>query len=272
MSTLNAKTFEKQFNDYFSKLIYAVFEDIERDWNGDLPHSPLMYQNYKNLCKDKKDRGDGLKNRFTISDPVRQFLTFLFGKMIEEVRNVQLVDGDSIASITEKLEGENAECYTVFMYQVANVLKNEFGETLKAAGDPSLWFHNQIIGFLPQYATKPVLIALISSEFDTFLKAFAWLFGKLLWYYEVTISEQLFLGILAQQGMRQDMLDVLHSSLRAKPAAKPRVRKTASSAASSAANTPSPSAGENTEPKNEPNPVESEAAADKELADMLADV
>ncbi len=222
--SVSAKTLETQLNNYFSKLIYATFNDIERDWNGTNVYNPLMHQNYANLCKDKKDRSDGLKSRFTISDNVRQYLAFMFGRYISELKNIQIIDGDNVATIRAKVSAANEDCYTEFMYNTAEVFRAEFGTTLSSAGDPTLWFHNQIVGFLPQYATKPVVVAIVSTEFDSFLKAMAWLFGQLLWYHEVSISGELFMGTLAQQGLSQIMRDMLQDCLRAKPPTKPRTK------------------------------------------------
>lgn len=237
MSTVNAKEVEKHFNEYLSKLIYAVFKDIETDWNGPITHSPLMYQTYDNLCKEKQKQADGVKNRFTIADPTRQYLTFMFGRMIEELKNIAMVDGDTAASIRAKLVSANAECYTDFMYSVST-LRDRFGSTLKNAADPTMWFHNQIVGCLPQYVAKPMLIAIVSTEFDAFLKSLAWLLGKLLWYTNDSVSANLFLGTMARQGMSQLMLDLMAGSLRDKPPAKPRQKKTVAGAAAPGAATP----------------------------------
>jgi hypothetical protein len=39
MTTINAKTYEPKFNEQLSKMIYAVFDDIARDWNAPIKHS-----------------------------------------------------------------------------------------------------------------------------------------------------------------------------------------------------------------------------------------
>jgi hypothetical protein len=226
MST-TAKAHEKQFGDYLSKLIYAVFDDIDLSWNGDQKCSPLVFQSYKNLCADKKDRGAGLKNRFTISDPVRQFLAFLHTSMLEELGGIVIDDGDSVATIGTKLLEANPESYTAFMYQVASANKARFGPTLKSACDSTRWFHGQIVGALTGYAARPVITAVLSTEFDSFMKSLAWLIGKLIFYHEMPVTETLFMGLLAQQAVCQEMLDVLQSSLRAKVPAKPRPNKKA---------------------------------------------
>lgn len=229
MAQINAKIFESKFNEYLSKLIYAQFDDAARDWNGTIKYNPLMYMSYQTLLLEKKSRPDGLKSRFTISSEVRQYLTKLFSKLVEEFGLIQMVDGDNITTILEKLEEANAECYSSFMFKLGAAYKDKFGASLKAACDSSLWFHNQIVGFLPTYANKQMLIAIVSTEFETFLKAIAWIIGKLIWYYEVSISSEFFLGTLAQQNLSQEMLDELSSGLRAKTPAKPRTKKAAAS-------------------------------------------
>lgn len=273
MATINAKTIEGQFRDYFNKLVYAGLKDNDIGSEKPSPYSPMSWQSYDNILKEKKDRADGVKSRFTLAEPCKQFLTFLFSKMIEELKNIVMVEGDDVKAIRVKLELANAECYTEFMFGLAETLRNEFGETLKSAGDPTRWFANQIIGFLPLYSTKPVLTALIAQEFDEFLKALAWLFSKLLAYYEVSISGELFLGTLAQQGMSQIMLDTVQSCLRAKPAAKPRAKKAVVSNTPASTEAPTPTTTEtpvNTSVVN----VQPEATSVKhdELDDMLMNV
>lgn len=219
------KTFEKQINEYFTKLIYAAFEDIGAEWNGDIKFSPLMYQNYKNLCEEKKNRCDGLKSRFTVSDQVRQMLTFFFINLTEEINNIAIADNEDIHEIGHNLRLANADCYSGFMLDVTSRYRHFLGPTLVQAGDTSRWFYNKIIDRLPQYSTKHMVLAIINAAFDMFIKSMAWLMGKFLWYVEMTISEQLFLAQMAQLGMSQDMIDVLQSNLRPRPVPKPRAKK-----------------------------------------------
>lgn len=220
--TINPKVFEPQMASYLSKLIYAVFDDIRADWNGTEKYSDMIYQNYQNLLLDKKDRCEGLKNRFTISVEVRQYLTTLFGKMIDEIDLIHIIETDNIESVGGKLNNATAECFTIFMWDVASRYKAKFGPTLSAAGDPTQWIHGQMVGFLPAYSVKPMIVAMLSNEFDVFLKSMAWLFANLIWYTDGNITSELFLGHLKQQGLCQMMLDELSSVLRPK---KPVVRK-----------------------------------------------
>jgi hypothetical protein len=235
---LNAKNFETKFNEYLSKLVYATFADIEREWNSPLKYDKLLYMCYSTLLLDKKARPDGLKSRFTISSEVRQYLTRLFSKMIEEFENIKMVDGDDITTVIKKLLNENTDCYSSFMFELGARYKDKFGPTLSEAGDTTLWWHGQIVGFLPQYSTKPMLLAIVSNGFDMFLKAIAWLFGKFLWYYEASISSEMFLGLLAQQSLNQLMLDELSSGLRARVVGKSRSKKVGASVSPAATTTP----------------------------------
>jgi hypothetical protein len=84
--------------------------------------------------------------------------------------------------------------------------------------------------------------------FENFLKALAWLIGKLIWYCEISISDKLFLGILAQQNLEQVMLDELQSGLRAKPPAKPRTKKLGMGTAAASAAEATPDAPKADEP------------------------
>lgn len=226
------KVFETRFNEYLTKLIYAVYDDIENDWEGEKMYSPLMYMNYGALLMEKKSRPDGLKHRFKLSSEVQQYVTSIFHKMITEFKNIVMDDKDNVVSLTEKLKDGNADCFTAHMFKIGTMYKEDYGATLRGAGDTSLWFHNQIVGLLPQYATKPMLIAIISSEFDNFLKSLSWLIGKFVWHLDnpVTVTSGMFLGMLAQQRIPQILLDELVNGLRAKAPSKPKKRSAAKTA------------------------------------------
>lgn len=231
--TIVAKNFEKQFNDYLSKLIYATFKDIENNWNGELKHSKFTYQSYDNLMKDKKEQGDSLRNRFTITVEVRQYLTIMFGKMIEEIGMICLTDKDGPEEIIEKLKEENgSECYSAFMFEIYPKFGNMFGEVLESAFDQTKWFQNKLSGCLSDYASKPIIIANVYKLFDNFMKSLAWIFGKMLWYMETTLSNKLFLGQISALGMDQIMLDELESGLRAKVVRGRKSKNTSKSSAS----------------------------------------
>jgi hypothetical protein len=75
-------------------------------------------------------------------------LTKLFSKMAEEFQNVNMVEGDTTQIIIKKLKDTNVECYSAFMFELGEEYKGRFGTTLKKDNDSSLWFHNQIVGFL----------------------------------------------------------------------------------------------------------------------------
>lgn len=227
MCSINAKVFELQVSNYLSKLIYAQFDDIERDWNGTPKYSPLMYQNYQNLLLDKASRAVKLANRFTVSTEVRQFLMKFFTRMIEEMSVFDIADYNDIPMLIEDIDASySPECYTSFMYTVSENYKNKFGTSLKHAGDTTRWFHQQIIGAFPKYITQPKIHAMIFSFFESYLKALAWNIGTFIWQYEVSISSELFLGILALQSFNQILIDELVSGLRLKPPVKNRAKKT----------------------------------------------
>lgn len=278
MATINAKVFEPYFNNHLSRLIYAVFEDIKTKWNGPLIYSDLMFQNYKNLLLEKKLQAEKLGNRFTVSTEVRQMLTKLFAKMIEELNLIDINEGDDIQTISQKLDNEITECYTTFMWKTASEYKCKFGDTLKNDVDKSLWLQNHIVGLLPKYVGKAMIIAIISTEFEAFLKAVAWILGQMIWYYEVSVSSGLFLGTLAQLSMQQIMIDELSSCVRPKPPAKPKAKKASASAtpSSSEPTTATPPANaenaEQLEQKPEETIVMPTEALDEDLADVLASV
>jgi len=222
---VDSKVFDNKAQILLNRLIYAAQKDIENSWNSEHPFSPNMFQSYDNLIKDKEHQGDGLKGRFAISDQAKQFITVMFSKMICEIKNIELVENDTIETMRTKLTDANFECYADFMFNLAATLRGEFRATLIAAGDPTMWFRAQICGMLPKYATSERIISLISAEFNDFLKAMAWLLAVHLWYKPGTVDKGLFLATIAQQGMGQEMIDVLSDGLREKPPTKPRVTK-----------------------------------------------
>jgi hypothetical protein len=218
-----SKNIESQLGIYVCKLIYATLKDLQNIHSDANEHDDLMFQTYDNLCKKRDDRLTGVKNRFTLSDPVKQFIAFFFKSMIEEIKNIELQDAVTVNIITDRIIIENAICYMPFMVALHATYAERFGATLKGANDTSMYIHNRVVGHFPQYASKLVTMAAISTTFDAFLKAIAWIFGSILWYSGTTITEQLFLGVLSiQSNITQDMLDTLRSCLRDKPAPKSR--------------------------------------------------
>src|SRR5579872_4445364 len=115
---MSVKTVEKHFRTYLAKLTYAVFADKERHLNVNIKYDPLMYQTYKNICKDKKDQIDGAKSRFTVGDVPSQLMVILFGKLTNEIKNTQLDENDTIDQIIQKLEAANADCFSKFMFDM----------------------------------------------------------------------------------------------------------------------------------------------------------
>lgn len=222
----DSRVFDTHAQMVLSRFIYAAQKDIEANWNGDAKYSPNVYQSYDNMLKTKEDQGNSLKGRFSISDAAKQFITFFFGRMIAEIKNIDLNDNDTVETMRGKLVDANVECYSDFMFGLAATLRGDFGETLNSAGDPAQWYRSQICGLLPKYQMNERVISLISVEFNDFLKAVSWILGTLLWYHPKAIDEGMFIGsVVALQGMRQEMIDVLSACLREKPPVKPKVAK-----------------------------------------------
>jgi len=226
--TVNPAILEKQFNTRITICVYAVFEDIERNWNGIIKYSPLSYQTYQNLQKDKKLQGDGLKSRFTISDPVRQFMAHMFYKMIEELNNIECASDDTLDVICDKLNNANSDCYSTFLFGLNRGIL--FGKTLASVSDTTNWFGQQIAGQLPKYAGNLKSIAIIITIFNDSIKAISWLYATLHWYHEITFSADIFQAIMAMRNMPQILIDELCSSLRLKTPKKVAVKSKAKDA------------------------------------------
>lgn len=218
------KVIESHLNEIIVKMTYAALQDIdEASEEGKI--DPCAVQTYANLCKDKKERCDGLKSRVVISDPARQFLAAMLAKMVEEANISNLSDGDTPAIIRAKVIEANTESYTDFMFGVAEVIKPRFGRTLSTAADATNWIEGNVALRLHKLSAQRVALATVAAEFSNFIKSLAWLIAQMLQYNPTTISENWFLGLLAQQNMDVLMRDILRSVLRPKAAAKPRAPK-----------------------------------------------
>jgi hypothetical protein len=161
---------------------------------------------------DKK----ALKSVFTVSTEVKQVYSCLFVKLIEELKNVQLEEGDNIETIREKLVDANTDCYSAYMFDYSAKKRISFGQALKASADVEQYFHNKILGQLPQYKANPVLIAIISQAFDQFIKATAYDIAWWVWYTNMSVNQGMFLSIMATNGMDQLYRDELQGSVRVK--------------------------------------------------------
>lgn len=222
LQEIKAANIEKVFNDLISKYIYAAFEDIKSDWNGPEKMNELTYQNYKNLMtrkdmrpKDAKGGERKLTSVFSISTEVKQIYTKMFIMLIQEIKNINLTDNDTLDSMLEKLIAENVDCCSEFIFKLSIEYKSRFGKCLRDdAADVNQYFHQRIQGQLPQFRTKTVILALVAKTFDDFLKATAWILAKQIWYYPINISQAYFMGMLASLNIKQIILDELQNSLR----------------------------------------------------------
>lgn len=278
--TIKAATIEKQFNDLLSLYIYATFDDIKAGWEGIEKWPEITTQNYKNLAtpkanrpKDAEGKEKKLTSVFTISTEVKQIFAKLFEKLIGELRNVDLADTDTITSVIEKVEDANAFWFSSFMFQLGAEYKSRFGTVLAGAADVSQWFPAKINGLLPQNKNKVVVMAQIGQAFDQFLKAVSWIMAKQLWYNQVSISQNYFLGLLASLNMEQTYLDDLQGGIRKKET-KPRTTKAktpTTDTATSAVADPGAKAPTDTvaEPEKPTTPVANATVDD--IADLLDD-
>ncbi len=226
------KAFEAQVNQYLSKLIYAVFADIEADMEAgkDPEFSPNLWQTYNNICKPKADR-DSVRSRFTIGGEVSQYIRILFFTEILELTqtSADITSADDAVVILKKVEAVVADSATAFMFKLAAEQEGRsnddqqalFSSTLIKARDPTDWFHNQFMHYLPIWASGVaqyrVLLGRLSVQFDYFLKAVAWSLGNLAWYTGMkTISGDVFIGEMAQRPMSTTMISKIKDQLRPK--------------------------------------------------------
>jgi hypothetical protein len=220
------KTADTKIGEFLKKLVYAALKDIEANWNGPRKYSPHLFLSYDTLVAGKKDAA-GLTKRFNIGIDMKQYITFMFNNLINEIKNTQLVETDTTEDLIRKTADANADCYTEFMWSMTRKVKNDVGDlgpTLREAGDTTGWIRAQIIGRLPAYATKDRIILLISPLFIDFLKALSQIIAYDVCY-ERTIDAKIIPAEFAKRGMSQIMIDVLTSCLREKPPTKPRAAK-----------------------------------------------
>jgi len=212
---ISPKVFEKRINDYLSLMIYGVFEDIEIFEEA---KDKSIYQHYDNLIKDPSEYNKGLKNRFTISTEVKQFMYYMTIKYIEEIDQINIKEDDDFETIRSKLEDEHVECMSIFMVNLASKHKSgdvnyRFGNSLQCISDTSKWFNAQLSGNI---TGNNSLMDKIYDNFNTFLKTLSLLIGKLIWYHETSISAGLFRGVLFMHGLDKIFLDELTQILRPK--------------------------------------------------------
>ena len=219
--SINAKVFEKQFNDELNKLIYAHYKDVTAEWNNDLPYTDDKYQNYANLLLDNKTR-QVRKARFTISSEAKQYLVEIFKNVVKELSEIEINDSNTtLQNIIDQLK-ENDESFAAFIFELANLEKHKFGKTLSDAVDKKAWFQGQLTGSVKSLVANPIAAAIVGTAFNQALKALACNIGSLIWYTKVSVSGDLFLGILKVHNMNQMMLDTLAGCLRPKAPSKPK--------------------------------------------------
>jgi hypothetical protein len=221
-SKLTDKIIENKFKGYLAKLIYSAIGDIEKNWNNSL-EDMSKYHNYNTIGLSKKDAVK-LTSRFTIGDPVRQYMTFITNAICEELNNADLSGKETIEEICEKASTSNEECYIAFMVPIIEFAKDKMGDILNAAGDPTHWFRTVFVDKLPKYIIHDTLISNIYSLFSRFVKSLCWILATIWWYKGGNIDSGLFLGMLAIHGMPQIMIDLLINCVRVKKSVKTKTK------------------------------------------------
>ncbi len=221
---MSSAAVEKRSKDMLLRYIYAAQKDIEANWNGPVKYSHNTHYSYDTVIKEKS-KEDCYKHRFTISEPIGQMLSFLFSRLIEEINITELNEDDSIDVLRTKLFDSNAECFTDLMFALSQSTHNKFGDTLRSANDPAYWFRAKIINETKKHQSKERLISLLSAEFNDFFRSVAWLIAQFNWYNQKPVNDQMFVGLLATIGWKQEMLDSLVACLREKSPVKPKAAK-----------------------------------------------
>lgn len=209
------KALESHMNDVMVLYTYAAIEDIRAKWNGGGKFQRETYQHYDNLTAKVKKLAKPL-SVFTISTDVRQQLAHMWKCMIDELDNIDITPADTFATVLEKLQQENADCYSAFMFGLAAWAAPFFGRVLIGAVDEKQYFNLKTSNAVQNHKTKTVMMAQVYDVFNCYLKAIAWIFASHMWYDQGSISSGFFLGVLSARGMDQILLDGLQNCLRAK--------------------------------------------------------
>jgi len=221
----NSKTFEKKVNLFLTKLTYAALEDITKEWNGDIKYPQGLYNHYDNIIKDPKQQTK-LKAVFSLADGARQIFHIVFVKMMEELAETPIDIGDTIDGLAEKMTADDS--FTSHMINIGKQHLDKFGPVLLNCTDNERWFIGRIVGYLPDHASKTLVMTFIGIIYENFLKSIALQYAKLLWYTQLKFNQAAILGLLFQNNMSVNMLDDIESDIRikipkSKPAAKPAV-------------------------------------------------
>jgi hypothetical protein len=209
---------EFNIGEYFNRLIYAVLKDMDLQCNDDELlnlYNEFTYQNYNNLTQNRENRLV-LKTRFTLSVEAKQYLTMLFHRLIEEAKNIDINDNDTIEVIVNRLDEYNDESYSKCMYTFSQKYIGSFSQTLLHASEPRNYLPEKLSGDIPALAGRYLIIAQLIKIYDDFLKTLAYLIGIYQWYNKTTISGKMILVYLTYGGMNQFMLDELITKLRPK--------------------------------------------------------
>ncbi len=226
--TVTSSSIEKAINDLMTRYILAVIDDIKADWAGPDKFAESTYQSYKNFCQPKAGKKENLAAIFTIRTETKQIYAGLYSYLITEFRAVEPKGESTMDSIMAEI-CENEESYVDFMQKVAAEYKPKFGPVLSSAADVEQYFLQRMTSQLTQYKAVPVLTASISTMFNEFLKATAWIIARQFWYMEMSINQGYFLGMLSLLNMKQIMIDQLQSIIR-----KPKPKAAAKTAATTA--------------------------------------
>lgn len=228
---MTAKNMEKTFNEIMTMYILATMKDIRVNWEDEDPFPAVVKKNEEKDVADNTKKGEPKKEVkktvgfqhydniillketrlpmspvVTISQEVKGIMVRIFERLITEVKNIEMVEGDTLSSIKEKLIKENNECLCKFLIEIGERNKEYFGQTLENAGDAQQYFSNKIVGNIPMYKTKPSLTAILFEFFDKFLKSISWSIAKSQWYNPTSVNKKYFLAMLNSMGLDQIIL------------------------------------------------------------------
>lgn len=225
---MSYKAQEMNINALMTTFMLAAHEDLKANWNGPpVFGSEYEYQTYANICKPKGEQSI-LKPRFNLTTEVKQYLSFMFNKLAEEVSEITMEPKDTRVSLRAKLTALYDECFTEFMFAMTDAFEGRLkdGLTLLTAESKTKWVSATLTGRLSAQKTYEVPLAIIADMYTSWLKTIAWLLVRAHCYMQSSLNGPLFMTIMAHQGMCQPMLDQLWPACLREKKTTPRKPKT----------------------------------------------
>ncbi len=207
-----AKATERHINELATLFVYAALEDVESDFDGDeRPKFDKPVQTYSNLCQPKDKRIKALKARFTLSEHVKEMLSYMFNTYIVDVNQLDTNGVANAADLISRATSDLTESIIPFMDKILSTYSTLMGDKLTGATSPSNYIS---VAMSKQFQfSNTIVVAVAYDLYYRFMKALACLIGRNIAYSEYTVSEKFMLGLCSQHGMTYAEISSMRASL-----------------------------------------------------------